>query len=312
MTHPYTIRWTECKTCGCASPYHGDACLACAIFGACSVDLSPALDLRALPRRAFGFRWLHDWLMQADSPYYCTQYSVQDSIIKACEHLRNMRLSTSGRTPGSGKQLVRKLCLSRNNSAARRNHAQTEQLIQRLLTRYSGCCCYCGSPCGHGEGGTDTILPLHLQHTATKLQRARFYALAESAGLLGWACADCNGAKTVPEVAALAIWRWWRWGRRELRLYGLPRKRQPMPPLPALGGPDLRDGDVTQYSEAIIPRLPLIALRVASDCVHMAGNGQAINADLELAVDLPRRAIQLGCPECTSGLIRIGVLTRCS
>ena len=300
------IRLSLCPLCNVMTPWHGEVCLPCAIFGACDVDVSPALDLRSDKSIAFGVEWLSQWLTFADSPYYQISLSLPHIIIKHCEQVRNLRLSSLASGGSPCEYHVKNMVAAGESKQCRAVKKRYALLIDSLFARYSSSCAYCGEDLNHENTSLDTILPMHVNHSVDSATALRWYQLMHSCGVLAVSCVACNDLKTCREISGMGILRWWRNGARYFHPYGPPRKRTPMP-IPVFQKASMKQEVWEPYLPMIHARLLLIGLRVEIACRHILGKFDK-RKPVEVCYQPEVRTLTFGCPECTSGLPRIGWL----
>ena len=132
-----------------------------------------------------------------------------------------------------------------------------------------------------------------------------FYKYLSEFGNCVAVCGACNYSKTRWEVTGSALVQWWRRGNRVAHWYSTVAQRAPVlrPVAKAINHSTPRW--VKPY---LAPRLPLFGMGVVCRCGH-CGNTNT-KRDVEIGWNPLTRTLEFGCPECTSGLVRLGVLVK--
>ena len=300
----YELQWLMCSVCGNPSTLIGDGiCLACRLE-AVSPGIWPAVRLRERPSARFHpeplaemVRSISYLIIEGSDPKY--------SIIKHCEQLRNWMVSYSYPKDKACQLNVKSLRIRVNNKKDRCFRSREAQLIHNLLIIQNKQCFYCGNALDTRAFAMDTLLQMHFYHAGSSGTPILFYEYQLANGNLAAVCGACNVRKGRWEVIGASLNLWWRRGNRVAHWYD--RAARPAPALPPVAKA-VRHPMPAWVKPYLAPRLAYFGMGVVSVCDHCGSVND--KKEVEIGWNPITRTLEFGCPECTSGLVRLGVLVK--
>jgi hypothetical protein len=187
----------------------------------------------------------------------------------------------------------------------RRLQGLKSQLVHRLINNQDGKCFYCGEEIAAANCEIDTVHPVHFKHSEGPQPAYWFSKLNADWGNQVPVCSACNSAKCEWESRAMSVMWKWRIGQREMIWYRSPTARAPLcPPWPGVEQVLKWENE----AERITRHLPLAAMWIARLCPHQGRKNRL--ADLEVGFCSVTKSVLMGCADCTSGLVRLGLLRK--